>query len=147
MDSFSPRPLYPRYPLYRRLAGPQSQSGRRGEEKNSKPFPGIEPRSKFVSILTELFQLITLLKGTASTMYCHDFLSDYRRGFGFDIGFIDHFNTHLIITLNYSTIADLHTLQITITHTSLSACSVFIRRFQVTASTMVIHLLPCLSLL
>jgi hypothetical protein len=38
--SFTPRPLYPqgkspRYPLYRRLGGPQSQSGRRGE----KSFP------------------------------------------------------------------------------------------------------------
>jgi hypothetical protein len=36
--SFTPRPLYPRgksprYPLDRRLGGPQSRSGRRGEEK------------------------------------------------------------------------------------------------------------------
>jgi hypothetical protein len=35
---FTPRPVYPRgksawYPLYRRLGGPQSRSGRRGEEK------------------------------------------------------------------------------------------------------------------
>jgi hypothetical protein len=41
------RPLYPqgkspRYPLYRRLGGPQSRSGRGGEEKNSQPPPGIE---------------------------------------------------------------------------------------------------------
>jgi hypothetical protein len=27
-----------------------------------------------------------------------------RRSFGLDIGFIDHFNTQLVITLNYSTI-------------------------------------------
>jgi hypothetical protein len=38
--SFKPRPLYPQenspwYPLDRRLGGPQSQSGRGGEEKNS----------------------------------------------------------------------------------------------------------------
>jgi hypothetical protein len=39
--------------------------------------------------------------------------------FGLDIGFIDHFNIQLIITLNYSTIADLHTLHITVTHTSV----------------------------
>jgi hypothetical protein len=39
--------------------------------------------------------------------------------FGLDIGFIDHFNIQLVITLNYSTIADLHTLQITVTHTSV----------------------------
>jgi hypothetical protein len=37
--SFSPRPLYPRgnwtrYPLDRRLGGPQSRSGHYGEEKN-----------------------------------------------------------------------------------------------------------------
>jgi hypothetical protein len=32
-----------RYPLNRRLGGPQSRSGRDGEEKNSQPPPGIEP--------------------------------------------------------------------------------------------------------
>jgi hypothetical protein len=37
-------------------------------------------------------------------------MSDSRRGFGLDIGFIDHFNTQLVIILNYSAIADLHTL-------------------------------------
>jgi hypothetical protein len=31
------------YPLDRRLGGPQSRSGRGGEEKNSQPLPGIEP--------------------------------------------------------------------------------------------------------
>jgi hypothetical protein len=31
-------------------------------------------------------------------------------GFGLDIGFIDHVNTQLIITLNYSAVADFHTL-------------------------------------
>jgi hypothetical protein len=46
--SFTPRPLYlqgkrPWYPLDRRLGGPQSRSGRDGEEKNSQPPPGIEP--------------------------------------------------------------------------------------------------------
>jgi hypothetical protein len=34
----------PRYPLDRRLGGPQSRSGRRGEKKNL-PLSGIEPRS------------------------------------------------------------------------------------------------------
>jgi hypothetical protein len=38
-------------------------------------------------------------------------MSDSRRGSGLDIGFIAHFNTQLVITLNYSAIADLHTLQ------------------------------------
>jgi hypothetical protein len=45
--SFTPRPLYsqgksPFYPLDRRLGGPQSRSGRGGEEKNSQPLPGLE---------------------------------------------------------------------------------------------------------
>jgi hypothetical protein len=46
--SFTPRPLYlqrksPWYPLDRRLSGPQSQCGYGGEEKNSRPFPGLHP--------------------------------------------------------------------------------------------------------
>jgi hypothetical protein len=43
-----PRQLYsegksPWYPLDMRLGGPQSRSGRGGEEKNSQPRPGLEP--------------------------------------------------------------------------------------------------------
>jgi hypothetical protein len=43
-----PRSLYlqgksPWYQLDRRLGGPQSRSGRGGEEKNSQPSPGVEP--------------------------------------------------------------------------------------------------------
>jgi hypothetical protein len=43
----TPWPLYPQgksplYPLDRRLRGPQSRSGRGGEEKNSQPRPGLE---------------------------------------------------------------------------------------------------------
>jgi hypothetical protein len=40
--SFTLLPLYPRYPLDRRLGGPQSLSGRRGEEKDLAVM-GIEP--------------------------------------------------------------------------------------------------------
>jgi len=36
--SFTPRPLYRRYPLYRRLGEPQSLSGRGGEEKKFLPI-------------------------------------------------------------------------------------------------------------
>jgi hypothetical protein len=43
-------------------------------------------------------------------------MSDYRRGFGFEIGFTDHFNTRLVTTLNYSAIVDFHTLQIATAH-------------------------------
>jgi hypothetical protein len=38
-----PQGKNPWYPLDRRLGGPQSRSGRDGEEKNSQPPPGIEP--------------------------------------------------------------------------------------------------------
>jgi ethanolamine utilization microcompartment shell protein EutS len=33
-----------------------------------------------------------------------------------EIGFIDHFNARLVITLNYSAFGDLHALQITTAH-------------------------------
>jgi len=38
-----PQGKSPKYPLGRRLGGPQSHSGRVGEEKNSQPPPGMEP--------------------------------------------------------------------------------------------------------
>jgi hypothetical protein len=40
-------------------------------------------------------------------------MCDYRRGFGLDIGFIDHFNTQPVIPLNYCAIFDLHNLKFT----------------------------------
>jgi hypothetical protein len=48
IDVVTPRPFYlqgksPWYSLDRRLGGPQSRSGRGGEEKNFQPQPGIEP--------------------------------------------------------------------------------------------------------
>jgi hypothetical protein len=39
-------------------------------------------------------------------------MSECRRGFGLDIGFIDHFNTQLTNTLNYSAIANFHIILI-----------------------------------
>jgi hypothetical protein len=46
--SFTTQPLYlqgksPWYPFDRRLGGPQSRSGRGGEEESSKPLPELEP--------------------------------------------------------------------------------------------------------
>jgi hypothetical protein len=46
-------------------------------------------------------------------------MSDYRRGFGLDIGFID--NLQVVTTNNCNTIADFHTLQITDTHSLMSS--------------------------
>jgi hypothetical protein len=71
---------------------------------------------------------------------------DSRRGFGLEIGFIDHFNTRLMTTLNYSAISKLHTLQFTRAHAkSFPACCVFISSCLVTAPTMAIPLLLCSS--
>jgi hypothetical protein len=49
--SFTPQPLYPQgksswYLLDRRLGGPQSRSGRGGEEKNSQRFIIIKVKIK-----------------------------------------------------------------------------------------------------
>jgi hypothetical protein len=40
---FTPKERVPRYPLDRRLGGPQSRSGHGGEKKNSQPLSGLEP--------------------------------------------------------------------------------------------------------
>jgi hypothetical protein len=62
-------------------------------------------------------------------------MSDYRRGFGLDVGLIEYFNTPLVITLNYNAIANLHTLLFTRAQCKyLLARSVFISSFLVTAS-------------
>jgi hypothetical protein len=60
---------------------------------------------------------------------------DCRRSFGFDIGFIDHFNTRFVIPLNYSDIANIHTLSKSLAHTlSFPSRSVFDSCCLVTAS-------------
>jgi hypothetical protein len=43
-------------------------------------------------------------------LYCNVLDCDFRRGVGLGIGFNDHLNIKLIITLNYSAIANFHTL-------------------------------------
>jgi hypothetical protein len=64
--SFTPRPLYPqgkspRYPLQRRLGGPQSRSGRGGEEKNSQPPTELEPQNIDVQPVAQGSQNLLLL--------------------------------------------------------------------------------------
>jgi hypothetical protein len=56
-----PQGKSPWYPLDRRLGGPQSRSGRGGEEKNSQLLPGLElPIIQLVTqrYTTELSRLI-----------------------------------------------------------------------------------------
>jgi hypothetical protein len=71
MIRFTPRPLYhrgnrSRYPLYRRLGGPQSQVERGDEEKILVPAGnrGRSPRN-LVTILTELPRLLNTVKNNA----------------------------------------------------------------------------------
>jgi hypothetical protein len=45
LNRFTPRKIHFRYPLDRKLGGPQSRSGHGVEDKHSQPPPGIEPRS------------------------------------------------------------------------------------------------------
>jgi hypothetical protein len=67
----------------------------------------------------------------------------HSTGFWIGHGFMDHFNTQLIITLNYSVIGNFHTLQFTRAHNkSLQACSVFTSRCLVMAPSVAIHLFP-----
>jgi hypothetical protein len=61
-------------------------------------------------------------------------MSDSRRGFGLEIGFIGHFQARLLTTFNYSAIANL-TLQITRAYRLVfSVCTESTSRFMVTAS-------------
>jgi hypothetical protein len=62
-------------------------------------------------------------------------MCDYKRSFGLENEFIGHFNTRLLNTLHYNTIADLNTLQITTAYAkSFPAYSVFTTPFLITAS-------------
>jgi hypothetical protein len=76
--SFTPRSLYPKgkspwYPLDRKLGGPQSRSGRGGEEKNSHhklPNPkGQEDGSDFVQTFFFFFCLGQYAVNTAFRRY------------------------------------------------------------------------------
>jgi hypothetical protein len=68
----------------------------------------------------------------SSIIYCHVVWSDSRRSFGLYIGFIDHFNTQLVFTLNYCASANLHTSQSTRAHAkSFPARNAFTGRFLV----------------
>jgi hypothetical protein len=62
-------------------------------------------------------------------------MCNYRRGFGLEIGFINHINTRPMNIFNYRAIADFDTLHITTPHVkSFLVCCVFTSRSLVTAS-------------
>jgi hypothetical protein len=91
------------------------------------PRRGIPPHILFTKLRQRLSEF--------SYIYRHVYVCDCRRGFGLDIGFIDHFNTQLISISNYSAITNLHTLQITAANTKSSpTCSFRTSRFLITAS-------------
>jgi hypothetical protein len=73
-------------------------------------------------------------------------MSDYRRDLlDWRLNFL-HTYTRLVTTLNYSAIVKFHALRITTAHAkSFSVRSAFTRSCLVTATTMVILLLPCSS--
>jgi hypothetical protein len=63
MTSFTPRPLYPRYALDRRLVRAQSRYPRGGEEKNSHPRRESNPRAPTVLPVTSQYTVPELVLG------------------------------------------------------------------------------------
>jgi hypothetical protein len=93
-----------------------------------------------IAQLSETFTAFNVTRRIIGIVTC---MSDYGRGFGLEIGFIDHFNKRIVATFIFSAIANLNTLHITRAHAkSFRALSVFISSCLVTALTMVIPLLP-----
>jgi hypothetical protein len=91
--SFTPLPLYPqgkglRYPLDRRLGGPQNQSGRRGEEKMFDPSGTRSPTlGRPVAIPSELSRLlyVNILYVFNYICFCFNMSSVYRVIYNFNI--------------------------------------------------------------
>jgi len=61
----------PRYPLYRRLGGPESCSGHGGEEKNFQPPPGID---KDIPLFSYVF--LPLFNNVAASVYPRNLISE-----------------------------------------------------------------------
>jgi hypothetical protein len=66
---------------------------------------------------------LLLLKLTLFPCIVFFYKCDSRLNFRLDIGFIDHFNAQLVITINYSDIANFHTLK------SFASHNIFTRHF------------------
>jgi hypothetical protein len=58
---FTPRPLYPQYPLDSGLGGPQSQSGRGGEEKKSHHCPYRELKPGPPNDSDKIFRAVSMI--------------------------------------------------------------------------------------
>jgi len=54
----APQPLYPQYPLDRKLGRPQNWSGHRGKEKEIPSLPGVKHQS--CSLVTKTYNLQNL---------------------------------------------------------------------------------------
>jgi hypothetical protein len=59
LDRCIPREIAPKYPLDRRLGGPQSWSGRYGEEKILTPAGNLTLTNQLLYPQTELIKLLT----------------------------------------------------------------------------------------
>jgi hypothetical protein len=70
-----PQGKSPRYPLDRRLGGPQSRYGRCGEEENLAPAGNRTPAVQPVAIPTELSRLLSEMD-TKSMIIVADFLQN-----------------------------------------------------------------------
>jgi hypothetical protein len=62
------------------------------------------------------YSAMNFIPDVGSSEYCHVLECESRWDFRLEIGFIDHFNTRLVDTFDYSTIADFHTLRIATAH-------------------------------
>jgi hypothetical protein len=72
---FSPLKTAPRYPLYKMLDGPQSRTGRYGEEKNLLPLLRIEPRLR-VTRLVLIYPGFQVTFGIHGSAYFISFASE-----------------------------------------------------------------------
>jgi hypothetical protein len=83
-----PQGKSPLHLLDRRLGGPQSRSGRCGEEKNSKPLPGLEHpiiqtvAQRYATELSQLLIWVILLIITNQTHNKYSQIKIYARGGG-----------------------------------------------------------------
>jgi hypothetical protein len=73
----------PRYPLYRRLGGPQSRSGRYEKEKNRLPLPEIELRllGRLIRSLVAIPTELSWLPPSISVVRIQKVLKSTVRGF------------------------------------------------------------------